>query len=842
MGFLISLFFFFHTAFAVNFSIDSGINSVLSIWKNYVIGKKKEIPKETSIVPKKVITTPIIITPKNAVIVPTPVSISDASLLASLRSLIFKGLPDDILNKLRGPAGATGAMGPVGPAGLNGASYTFSNNPAPLPNPSGPIGIMGGFANLGVQDLNTKLLTVTGDSTMAGALNVTGTITGNVTGTINPSFTLGSIAFQGTSGLTQDNANFFWDNTNKRLGIGTTGPVSKLHIGVAPTASTNYGTISLGSGLFDGTTSGYFVGSTLGTSFAINENSSYTGNLIDAQIGGVSKLKVDYLGNTNINTSGSVNAFTVARDSGEARLTIMSVNDQAVHNTADDYPFFQMIRNNYYGSAYRPIIVADLLGRIGIRGPKNSAGSYNGDGELGIDFFATENWTTDATGSRIAFHTTSLGTNSTYFPLDVNNDYNFHSAVTVVGNGTISDIFQVRTTAAGTVVFNVDKFGNVAVAQGTVGVGTVSTPGSSTTLTGVGTQFTNTFKVGDTLTVTGETVRTIATITSDTVLDVTVAFSATPRSAVIYTLTGGTRFSVLGNGNVGISCADPDNILEVGGTGTGCNTGTGSYFVAGGTTFTANSSREWKQNIATYDVPDILTKIQNTPARTFDWKTEYCTGENCNNNLGFIAQEFFDVLGRGDNLHVNGQDIMMAEWLGIQHLNLNLESIAEPIPIVDSFGEKFFTNLFTRLIAWFADSANGITKMFVKTIVTEGIQMKDSATAQIYCVTISNGNLDKREGECGAPASVQSFSSSPTIDVTPPIITLNEEATIEIVVGGVYEELGATAIDDVNGSVPVVISGGVDTSLVGIYTIHYNTTDSSNNPAIEVLRTVNVIE
>jgi len=93
---------------------------------------------------------------------------------------------------------------------------------------------------------------------------------------------------------------------------------------------------------------------------------------------------------------------------------------------------------------------------------------------------------------------------------------------------------------------------NFQVAQATTGPGTVSTPGSSTTLTGVGTQFTNTFKVGDTLTVAGETVRTINTITSDTVLDVTVAFSATPRSAVAYTLTGGTRFSVRGNGRVNI--------------------------------------------------------------------------------------------------------------------------------------------------------------------------------------------------------------------------------------------------------------------------------------------------
>jgi hypothetical protein len=103
------------------------------------------------------------------------------------------------------------------------------------------------------------------------------------------------------------------------------------------------------------------------------------------------------------------------------------------------------------------------------------------------------------------------------------------------------------------------------VAQGTTGIGTVSTPGNSTTLTGVGTQFTNTFKVGDTLTVAGETVRTILTITSDTVLDVSVAFSATPRSAVAYTLTGGTRFVVAGNGRVGVNGATLTNAFNVNG-------------------------------------------------------------------------------------------------------------------------------------------------------------------------------------------------------------------------------------------------------------------------------------
>lgn len=58
--------------------------------------------------------------------------------------------------------------------------------------------------------------------------------------------------------------------------------------------------------------------------------------------------------------------------------------------------------------------------------------------------------------------------------------------------------------------------------------GTVATTGT-TTLTGTNTYFTD-YQVGDTVLVSGETVRTIATITSDTVLTVTVAFSNTASS------------------------------------------------------------------------------------------------------------------------------------------------------------------------------------------------------------------------------------------------------------------------------------------------------------------------
>jgi len=49
------------------------------------------------------------------------------------------------------------------------------------------------------------------------------------TGT-STTFTSGSIIFSNGSSLNQNNANLFWDNTNSRLGIGTTGPARKLAV------------------------------------------------------------------------------------------------------------------------------------------------------------------------------------------------------------------------------------------------------------------------------------------------------------------------------------------------------------------------------------------------------------------------------------------------------------------------------------------------------------------------------------------------------------------------------------------------------------------------------------
>lgn len=75
--------------------------------------------------------------------------------------------------------------------------------------------------------------------------------------------------------------------------------------------------------------------------------------------------------------------------------------------------------------------------------------------------------------------------------------------------------------------------GGAQVYTTVTGFGTVTT-NKTTSLSGVGTTFLTTFKAGDTITVSGETARIVDTVSSDTSLTVTVAFSNT-ASAKSYT-------------------------------------------------------------------------------------------------------------------------------------------------------------------------------------------------------------------------------------------------------------------------------------------------------------------
>ena len=77
-------------------------------------------------------------------------------------------------------------------------------------------------------------------------------------------------------------------------------------------------------------------------------------------------------------------------------------------------------------------------------------------------------------------------------------------------------------------------------------------------------------------------------------------------------------------------------------------------------------------------------------------------------------------------------------------------------------------------------------------------------------------------------------------DTTAPTVTLNGSGSITLEADATYTEEGATAVDSVDGTVDVVITGSVG-SAAGRYTLTYTATDSAGNSA-QVQRIVTILE
>ena len=91
-------------------------------------------------------------------------------------------------------------------------------------------------------------------------------------------------------------------------------------------------------------------------------------------------------------------------------------------------------------------------------------------------------------------------------------------------------------------------------------------------------------------------------------------------------------------------------------------------------------------------------------------------------------------------------------------------------------------------------------------------------------------------------ASVTVLAAAP--DTTPPLITLIGENPQTIALGSTYNELGASASDNVDGDITINITintSAVDTTTAGSYSVTYNVSDTSGNAAMQVIRTVNVV-
>ncbi len=107
---------------------------------------------------------------------------------------------------------------------------------------------------------------------------------------------------------------------------------------------------------------------------------------------------------------------------------------------------------------------------------------------------------------------------------------------------------------------------------------------------------------------------------------------------------------------------------------------------------------------------------------------------------------------------------------------------------------------------------------------------KDKWQGLIACGTFHNMMVTESISDC-------------SLDLVPPVITILGDNPINLSVGELYLDEGATAEDDLDGDIThnIVVTGTVNLNAPGVYTITYSVSDNAGNSATEI-RTVNVID
>jgi hypothetical protein len=156
-------------------------------------------------------------------------------------------------------------------------------------------------------------------------------------------------------------------------------------------------------------------------------------------------------------------------------------------------------------------------------------------------------------------------------------------------------------------------------------------------------------------------------ISNSAVNDVTFRADGAGKLLFSTSATGTTNDLTVSGGYVGIGTASPSTQLMI------VNGATSSSINAGATQFTVASSRTFKENIETVEVSDILKKIKSVPVVTYDFKG------GAKDRIGLIAEDFHQVFGRGEEKHIDGQEVQMALWLAVQQLTQRIDILEKEL-------------------------------------------------------------------------------------------------------------------------------------------------------------------
>ncbi len=173
----------------------------------------------------------------------------------------------------------------------------------------------------------------------------------------------------------------------------------------------------------------------------------------------------------------------------------------------------------------------------------------------------------------------------------------------------------------------------------------------------------------------------------------------------------------------------------------------------------------------------------------------------------------------------------------------NIEILAEPNQAPTTPFQSFGTNQDTPLsITLYAtDPENDALTYTITTPPSHGT-LSGTGASRTYTpdpgYAGADGFIFKVNDSYGATAAAIAYID--VFDTAAPVITLNGSDPMTVAQNTPFTDPGATAEDNRDGSVPVTVSGTVNTASSGSYILTYTATDSAGNTTMKT-RTVNVV-
>ncbi|GAA4274341.1 immunoglobulin-like domain-containing protein [Aquimarina gracilis] len=315
--------------------------------------------------------------------------------------------------------------------------------------------------------------------------------------------------------------------------------------------------------------------------------------------------------------------------------------------------------------------------------------------------------------------------------------------------------------------------------------------------------------------------------------------TSTPNNLIAYDWTdinpeeGGTiRYTTIGTAPNRIAIIDFDAVHYYDTTPDATTTqiklfeGTNRIEIHGTSTFDAgNDKTQGIENIDGTAAIVVPGRNESVWATTNDYVAFVPTSgtfDNCGIDTMEVSPNTFDCSNKGDNMvtltitDVNGNSTSKTAIVRIETADATAPviTLTGADPQIIEFGDGY-----TELGATTDDGSTVVidTSDFVDTVGSYSIR---------YNAT---------DDSCNTAEVTRTVN---VVDTTAPVITLLGDNPQTIELGDGYTELGATTDDGTN----VTINGSNFVDAVGTYFITYTATDASGNMAIELTRTVNVVD